>query len=119
MKRVCIVGYGAIGPIHAKALEKAEQAEIYAICDIDGSRRRRCTEKYSTVEYEDFDTMLQDEDIDSVHICTPHYLHFEMVKKALETWQKASDGKATKIIIPSELQGLAGLATSFKEIIKD
>lgn len=83
MKRVCIVGYGAIGPIHAKALEKAEQAEIYAICDIDGSRRRRCTEKYSTVEYEDFDTMLQDDKIDAVHICTPHYLHFEMIQKAL------------------------------------
>ncbi len=36
--------------------------------------------------------------------------------KSLEAFQKAADGKATKIIIPSEIQGLAGLATSFKEI---
>ena len=39
--------------------------------------------------------------------------------KALETMQKVADGKATKIIIPSEIQGLAGLATSLTEIAKD
>ena len=44
----------------------------------------------------------------------------EVIKlKALEAFQKAADGKATKIIIPSEIQGLAGLATSFKEVITD
>ena len=36
--------------------------------------------------------------------------------KALEAFQKAADGKATKIIIPSELQGLAGLAASAKTV---
>ena len=36
--------------------------------------------------------------------------------KSLEAFQKAADGKATKIIIPSEIQSLAGLATSFKEV---
>lgn len=36
--------------------------------------------------------------------------------KSLEAFQKAADGKATKIIIPSEIQSLAGLATSAKEI---
>lgn len=37
--------------------------------------------------------------------------------KSLEAFAKAADGKATKIIIPSEIQGLAGLATSIKEIV--
>ncbi|MDE6775315.1 MAG: SPFH/Band 7/PHB domain protein, partial [Ruminococcus sp.] len=36
--------------------------------------------------------------------------------KALESFAKAADGKATKIIIPSEIQGLAGLAAGLKEI---
>ena len=36
--------------------------------------------------------------------------------KSLEAFQKAADGKATKIIIPSELQGLAGLAASAKTV---
>lgn len=36
--------------------------------------------------------------------------------KSLEAFEKAADGKATKIIIPSEIQNLAGLVTSIKEI---
>ena len=39
--------------------------------------------------------------------------------KSLETFTKVADGKATKIIIPSELQSLAGLVTSVKEIAKE
>lgn len=83
MKKVCIAGYGAIGPIHAMALEKTAKGRLYGVCDIDPARRRACRERYGTVEYEDFDVMLQDEEIQSVHICTPHYLHYEMIRKAL------------------------------------
>ena len=44
----------------------------------------------------------------------------EVIKlRALEAFQAAADGKATKIIIPSEIQGLAGLATAFKEVIAE
>nr|WP_302666970.1 SPFH domain-containing protein [uncultured Agathobaculum sp.] len=39
--------------------------------------------------------------------------------KSLEAFGAAADGKATKIIIPSEIQALAGLATSLKEVITD
>ena len=38
--------------------------------------------------------------------------------KSLEAFEKAADGQATKIIIPSEIQGIAGLASSVKEIMK-
>ncbi len=39
--------------------------------------------------------------------------------KSLEAFEKAANGKSTKIIIPSEIQGLAGLATSMKEMMND
>ncbi|MDR0854607.1 MAG: SPFH/Band 7/PHB domain protein [Clostridiales Family XIII bacterium] len=39
--------------------------------------------------------------------------------KSLEAFGKAANGRATKIIIPSNIQGLAGLATSLTELIKD
>ena len=39
--------------------------------------------------------------------------------KSLEAFAKAADGKATKIIIPSDIQGIAGLATSIAEVVKD
>jgi len=39
--------------------------------------------------------------------------------RSLEAFQAAADGKATKIIIPSEIQSMAGLAASLKEIVSD
>ena len=39
--------------------------------------------------------------------------------KSLEAYEKAADGKATKIIVPSNIQGLAGLAVSLKELVGD
>ncbi len=40
-----------------------------------------------------------------------------LTMKSLEAFEKAADGKATKIIIPSNIQGIAGLAASLKEIV--
>ena len=39
--------------------------------------------------------------------------------KSLEAFEKAADGKATKLIIPSDIQGVAGLVGSLKEVVKD
>ncbi|MDD6213616.1 MAG: SPFH/Band 7/PHB domain protein [Firmicutes bacterium] len=39
--------------------------------------------------------------------------------KSLESFEKAADGKATKIIIPSQIQSVAGLATTVKELMKE
>ena len=39
--------------------------------------------------------------------------------KGLEAFGKAADGRATKIIIPSEIQNMAGLLTSAKELLSD
>lgn len=39
--------------------------------------------------------------------------------KAYESFMKAADGQATKIIVPSEIQGMAGLAASVKELVKE
>ena len=39
--------------------------------------------------------------------------------KSFETFAKVSDGKATKIIVPSEIQNMAGLLTSMKEVVSD
>ena len=38
--------------------------------------------------------------------------------KSLEAFEKASDGQATKIIVPSNIQGIAGLAQSIKEVVR-
>lgn len=83
MKNVCVIGYGAIGPVHTDAIVKTESAKLYAVCDINPQKIELCKEKCDVVGYTDIDEMLCDENIHSVHICTPHYLHFEMIKKSL------------------------------------
>ena len=57
---------------------------------------------------------------DSIEMLNQSQPNEQVIKlKSLEAFAAAADGKATKIIIPSEIQGLAGLATSFKEVITE
>ena len=85
MKRAGIVGYGAIGPIHARVFENNENidAKLVAVCDTDRLRADTASEKHDVKAFYDYDEMLHSGMIDSVHICTPHYLHKDMAVKAL------------------------------------
>ena len=48
MKKACIVGCGAISGVHANALSKVSEAELYAVCDINKERADRLSKKYNT-----------------------------------------------------------------------
>ena len=57
---------------------------------------------------------------DSLRLLNEAAPNDQVVKlKSLEAMKSIADGKATKLIIPSELQGLAGMAAAAKEIVKD
>ena len=57
---------------------------------------------------------------DSMRLLNENAPNDQVIKlKALEALQKVADGKATKLIIPSEIQGLAGLAASAKMLVED
>ena len=57
---------------------------------------------------------------DSMRLLNENAPNDQVIKlKALEAMQKMADGKATKIIIPSEIQGLAGLAASAKMLVEN
>lgn len=100
-----IVGYGAIGPVHARAIAKADGVRLSAVCDIDAARAAACAKEYGAAAYSDYDEMLSG-GIDCVHICTPHYLHFEMVKKALERGINVVCEKPC-VMTPAELGALS------------
>ena len=93
MINICIVGFGAIGPIHAEATKDLEGVNIYGICDIKKDVADSAAEKYSCKAFYDYDECLKDEAIDCVHICTPHYLHFEMITKALDAGKRVVSEK--------------------------
>lgn len=83
MINVCVVGYGAVGPVHASAIVNCKYTNLYAVCDIDEEKLNTCSNLYGCKTYQDYDTLLQESSVHSVHICTPHYLHKEMAVKAL------------------------------------
>ena len=77
--KACIVGYGAIGPIHAQALQKL--GIEYLVCDNNTERLKRAGTRGKFSSFED---ALNDNSIDVIHICTPHYLHVPMAEEALK-----------------------------------
>ena len=83
-KNVCVVGFGAVGPTHAAALSKIENVNLYGICDVDRERTDKGALQYNCKAFYEFEDCLQDEQIDTIHICTPHYLHYEMIVKCIE-----------------------------------
>ena len=57
---------------------------------------------------------------DSLELLNQKAPNDQVIKlKAIETMQKVADGKATKIIIPSEMQGLVGMASGILEAVKE
>ncbi len=84
--RCALVGCGAIAPNHLEALAELDFAEVTALCDIDPERAEAMRARYapSAKIYTDFKAMLDSEELDSVHIATPHYLHAAMAMAALE-----------------------------------
>ncbi|MFA5635447.1 MAG: stomatin-like protein [Anaerovoracaceae bacterium] len=64
--------------------------------------------------------MVQQANADSIRMLVEAGPTKEIIAiKSLESFAKAADGQSTKIIIPSEIAGLAGLATSLKEFLKE
>ncbi len=78
--RSAIVGYGNIARLHAQVLT-SQGHDIVAVCDCDPRALQNAPGKR---HYTDYLQMLDNEQIDVVHICTPHYWHAQMIIDALE-----------------------------------
>jgi predicted dehydrogenase len=83
--RVGIVGTGGIFRVaHKSAWLEHPEAEIVAVCDINGERVRAVAEELGGVPYyEDYRELLEREDLDAIDICTPNLYHSEIAVAAL------------------------------------
>lgn len=82
--KVAVIGCGNVSVMHFNALKENPDTEIIAVADIKPERADKKAEEFGAKAYYDFDTLLENEELDCVHICTPHYLHTPMAIKALE-----------------------------------
>lgn len=81
--RVSVVGCGNISRNHLRILKSLKNVVISSVVDIKKDRADAAAKKYGCKAYYDFETMLREDKPDSVHICTPHYLHVPMAVSAL------------------------------------
>lgn len=82
--KAAVVGCGNISRMHFGALNDIEGVDIVAVADIKKDRADEKAALYNAKAYYNFEDMLENEDIDSLHICTPHYLHTSMAVAALK-----------------------------------
>lgn len=80
MYRVGIVGCGNICQVHSIVLDRLPQTQLVACADIRLERARAVAEKYHCNAYASLEEMLDHEQLDAVHLCTPHVLHTPMAE---------------------------------------
>jgi predicted dehydrogenase len=80
---VGIVGTGFIGPAHIEALRRNNVQIVGLVESTPELCGQKCRELGLQKSYESFDAMLDDPEIDSVHLATPNYLHFPQARAAL------------------------------------
>ena len=84
--RVGIIGLGAVSNNHIRSLIALETVELCALCDINEEKLEKKKAEFSlhVPTYSDYKEMIENENLDTVHILTPHYLHAPMTIFALE-----------------------------------
>ncbi|RKP48887.1 gfo/Idh/MocA family oxidoreductase [Cohnella endophytica] len=84
--RMGMIGTGGIAAWHGSQLSELSEVEIVAIADTSEKSRVTFLDKFGLTdvrEFEDYETMLEQVDLDAVVICSPHTLHFRQATDAL------------------------------------
>lgn len=101
---VAVIGCGTIFPVHADAIIKSKHSKLYAVCDIDNEIAYATGKNFNCLFYTDYLEMLENETIDIVHICTPHYLHAQMAVAAMKAGKHVLTEKPMAIRVDDALE---------------
>lgn len=82
---VGIVGCGSIHKVHGDSIKANKNSRLIGVADIKEERANKAAAFYKCKGYTSYDDLLKNEEIEAIHICTPHYLHVPMAIKALQS----------------------------------
>lgn len=110
MITVAVIGTGYIGPIHVEALRRVAGVRVKGVTDVNRERARETADRYNLEHvYDDWMQVVEDPEVDVVHICAPNRLHYVMNKAAIERGKHVLSEKplAMTLIEAEELTTLA------------
>ncbi len=82
--KVGVIGTGFIGPIHIENARRSFKAEVIALAESNLDLAKTKAALYDVpLYYDDYRKLLENKDIDVVHVCSPNFLHYQMAKDAL------------------------------------
>ena len=82
--RAGLIGLGGISKVHTETLKHLDCGRIAAVCDIDPQKLAAAAQDTGAKPYRDWRRLIEDPDVDIVHILTPHCLHAQMSVAALK-----------------------------------
>jgi len=80
--KIGVIGVKGVGRTHINAIVSSESADLFAVADINREVGETVASIYGVEWYRNYEKMLEEEDLDAVTICTPHFLHSQMALKA-------------------------------------
>jgi len=84
MINYAVIGCGVISGTHCSAITSQENSKLYAVCDIIPERADKLAKKYNCKSSYSYDEILQNNEIDAISICLPHFKHLAFFEKAIK-----------------------------------
>ncbi len=110
MVHVAVIGTGYIGPVHIEALRRIGGVKVKGVTDTNAELAKNTAERYGIGKvYKDYREVLDDPEIDAVHICSPNRFHYSMNKEAIESGKHILSEKPLAMSA-GEAEELASLA---------
>ena len=109
MLQTGIVGCGGIAQVHAHALTRLDGVTAAAFADVKPERAADFAARFGGRAFASLEEMLAGCRLDAVHICTPHYLHFPMIKACLDKGLYVFSEKPP-VMTEAELAGLCAIS---------
>jgi predicted dehydrogenase len=82
--KAAVFGTGFVGRVHLEGIRRLGFVQVYAIGESQKEKARRLAEEFHVEKAaSDYHQILDDPEVDVVHVCTPNALHFPMVKDSL------------------------------------
>jgi predicted dehydrogenase len=116
--KCAIVGCGRISDLHARAYAGSQDADIFAVCDMNADLAKKRKEEWGARKvFTDYEELLKDPDIQAVELLVPHHLHREMTVAAAQAKKHISVQKpmANKV---SEAREMVAAAKEHKVLLK-